>query len=116
MPRLLFVNGNRRRNLPDPCHSSGGYIAAVMKSSEIHIWTEFSLGFIAIYEESSILETIVQCPMSISTPSYDPQATHAVIGLHIDSNPNSALSTFLAAYENDLILGVQQSRKPASFS
>jgi WD40 repeat protein len=90
--------------VPDPClkvTAHGGCIAAVMKSGEIHIWTGFSLGSIATYEESSILETIVQCPMSISTPGYDPQATHAVIGLHIDPNPISASSTFLVAYEND---------------
>lgn len=90
--------------IPDPClkvTAHGSCIAAVMKSGEIHIWTGFSLGSITIYEESPILETIIQCPMSIYTPGYDPQATHAVIGLHIDPNPIGASSTFLVAYEND---------------
>ena len=39
--------------------------------------------------------------MCTSTQGYDPQATHTVIALHIDPNPNSGLPTLLVAYEND---------------
>jgi hypothetical protein len=40
--------------------------------------------------------------MCTSTQGYEPQATHTVIALHIDPNPNSGLSsTLLVAYEND---------------
>ena len=95
--------------VPDPCLKvtatqtgvHGGYIAAVMKSGEIHIWTGFALGSITIYEESSIRETVVKCPMYTSTRTYDPQATHTVIALHIDPNPTNAFPTLLVAYEND---------------
>ena len=79
----------------------GSCIAAVMKSGEIHLWTGFALGSIAIYQESSIRETIIECPMCTSTPGYDPQATHLVIALHIDPNPTSGSTTLLVAYEND---------------
>ena len=39
--------------------------------------------------------------MCTSTQGYDLQATHTVIALHIDPNPNSGLPTLLVAYEND---------------
>lgn len=95
--------------IPNPClkvtatetGTHGGCIAAVMKSGEIHIWTGFVLGSTVIYEESSIRETIIECPMYTSFQGYDPQATHAVIALHIDPNPTSASPTLLVAYEND---------------
>lgn len=93
----------------DPClkvtatqtATHGGCIAAVMKSGEIHIWTGFALGSTTIYEETSILETVIERPMCTSTPGYDPQAAHAIIALHIDPNPISASPTLLVAYEND---------------
>ncbi|KAF8809805.1 DUF699-domain-containing protein [Phlegmacium glaucopus] len=82
----------------------GDCIAAVMKSGEIHVWKGFALGSTAIYEETSIRDTIIKCPMCTSTPGYDPQTTHAVIALHVDPNSTSALPTLLVAYENDPFL------------
>ena len=96
--------------IPDPClkvtasHQTGAHgacIAAVMKYGEIHIWTGFTLGSIATYEESVIRETIIECPISTFTQGYDSQATHAAIAPHIDPNPTSASPTLLVAYEND---------------
>ena len=87
--------------IPDPClkvTAHGGSIAAVMKSGEIHIWTGFSSGS-TTYEESSIKEIVIECPISTSTQGYNPQATRTVLALHID--PTTALPTLLVAYEND---------------
>ena len=90
--------------IPDPCikvAASGVCIAAVMKSGEIHVWTGFTLGSMATYQESFIRETIIECPISTSTQGYDSQATHAPIALHIDPNHTSASPTLLVAYEDD---------------
>ena len=94
--------------IPDACikvaatqTAHGACIAAVMKSGEIHVWTGFALGSMATYEESSIRETIIECPISTFTQGYDSQGTHAVTALHIDPNPTSASPTLLVAYEHD---------------
>ena len=86
--------------IPDACVKIAtsilhGYVVAVFRSGDIHVWTGVSAGS----SLSEIIENVVPNPTRTTTVGYDSDAPHDIVTLDVD--PSCPTPTFLVAYQND---------------
>ncbi|KAJ3506819.1 hypothetical protein NLJ89_g6654 [Agrocybe chaxingu] len=89
--------------VPDTClkidgSTTCGYVVAVLRSGDIHVWTGFDFAQ-ALFSPNDIQEIVVKCPIRTDTEGFDSNAVHEVVTLSVD--PSHRSPTFLVAYQND---------------
>ncbi|KAF9528811.1 hypothetical protein CPB83DRAFT_299653 [Crepidotus variabilis] len=76
------------------------FVVGVVKSGNIHLWTGFDMmATNPTLTDPLPQEVIIPNPHRTSDQDYDPNASHLVISLHVDSS--AGIPTILVAYEND---------------